>query len=67
MADNAPKVLLRSEETDGAVAVVELTGRGRPPLHHHNFDEAFDIVQGGRGLRDAPAGATDRPRRRVRR
>lgn len=28
MADNAPKVLLRSEKTDRAVAVVELTGGG---------------------------------------
>lgn len=30
MSDNAPKVLLRSEESDGQVAVVELGG-GRTP------------------------------------
>jgi hypothetical protein len=39
MAEDAPKVLLRSEQSDGDVAVVELTGGGRPPLHHHDFDE----------------------------
>ena len=41
-----PKVLLRSEETDGQVAVVELTGGGRPPLHHHDFDETFYVIEG---------------------
>jgi quercetin dioxygenase-like cupin family protein len=46
MADNAPKVLLRSEQTGGHVAVVELTGGGRPPLHRHDFDEAFYILEG---------------------
>jgi quercetin dioxygenase-like cupin family protein len=46
MADNAPKVLLRSEQTGGHVAVVELTGGGRPPLHRHDFDETFYILEG---------------------
>jgi quercetin dioxygenase-like cupin family protein len=46
MADNAPKVLLRSEDSDGHVAIVELTGAGRPPLHHHDFDESFYVLEG---------------------
>jgi quercetin dioxygenase-like cupin family protein len=46
MDDNAPKVLLRSEESDGHVAVVELTGGARPPLHRHDFDEAFYVLEG---------------------
>jgi quercetin dioxygenase-like cupin family protein len=46
MADTAPKVLLRSEQTGGHVAVVELTGGGRPPLHRHDFDETFYILEG---------------------
>jgi quercetin dioxygenase-like cupin family protein len=46
MADNAPKVLLRSEQTGGHVAVVELTGGGRPRLHRHDFDEAFYVLEG---------------------
>ena len=46
MADNPPKVLLRSEQSGGHVAVVELTGAGRPPLHQHDFDEAFCVLEG---------------------
>lgn len=46
MSDNAPKVLLRSKQSDGHVAVVELTGGGRPPLHTHDFDEAFYVREG---------------------
>ena len=46
MSDNAPKVLLRSEQSDGQVAVVELGGGGRPPLHHHYFDETFYLLEG---------------------
>ena len=38
MSDNAPKVLLGSEQSDGQVAVVALGGGGRPPLHRHDFD-----------------------------
>ena len=41
-----PRVLLRSEETEGSLAVVELTGRGRPSLHRHDFDETFYILEG---------------------
>jgi quercetin dioxygenase-like cupin family protein len=46
MAPNPPKVLLRSEQTDGHLAIVELTGGGRPPLHRHDFDETFYILEG---------------------
>lgn len=41
-----PKVLLRSEDSDGQLAVVELSGGGRPPLHRHDFDEAFYVLEG---------------------
>ena len=46
MSDNAPRVLLRSEESDGHLAVVELSGGGRPTLHRHDFDEAFYVLEG---------------------
>jgi quercetin dioxygenase-like cupin family protein len=39
-------VLLRSEDSDGHVAIVELTGGGRPPLHRHDFDETFYVLEG---------------------
>jgi hypothetical protein len=38
------RVLLRSEQTGGAIALIENTappGWDGPPLHHHAFDEAF--------------------------
>jgi quercetin dioxygenase-like cupin family protein len=38
--------LLRSEESDGQLAVVDLGGGGRPPLHRHDFDENFYILEG---------------------
>jgi quercetin dioxygenase-like cupin family protein len=43
-----PRVLLRSEESEGEVGVVETRpspGTG-PPLHQHDFDEAFYILEG---------------------
>jgi quercetin dioxygenase-like cupin family protein len=46
MADNAPRVLLRGEESDGHLAIVLLTGRGRPRLHRHDFDETFYVLEG---------------------
>jgi quercetin dioxygenase-like cupin family protein len=46
MSTKAPKVLLRSEESDGEIAIVELGGGGRPPLHRHDFDETFYILEG---------------------
>jgi quercetin dioxygenase-like cupin family protein len=42
-------IRLRSEQTGGRVAVVELTvpaGWPGPPLHHHDFDEAFYVLDG---------------------
>jgi quercetin dioxygenase-like cupin family protein len=44
-----PKVLLRSEESAGAVGMVESVVPPRwegPPLHHHAFDEAFYVLEG---------------------
>ena len=46
MSAIAPKVLLRSEESGGHVAIVELGGGGRPPLHRHDFDETFCVLEG---------------------
>ncbi|SEO66708.1 cupin domain-containing protein [Trujillonella endophytica] len=42
-------VLLRSEETGGAVSLVENVVPPRsagPPLHRHDFDEAFYVLDG---------------------
>jgi quercetin dioxygenase-like cupin family protein len=44
-----PRVLLRSEQTEGRVSVVESTmpaGAKGPPLHTHEFDEAFYVLEG---------------------
>jgi mannose-6-phosphate isomerase-like protein (cupin superfamily) len=41
-------VLLRGEQSGGEVAVIETApgpGAG-PPLHHHDFDEAFYVIEG---------------------
>jgi len=60
-----PKVLLRSEESEGAVGVVEShvpPGWEGPPLHHHPFDEGFYVLEGeltfqlGEELRSATPG-----------
>lgn len=45
-ANEVPRVLLRGDESGGHVAVVELTGQGRPPLHRHDFDESFYVLAG---------------------
>ena len=45
----ATNVLLRSEETDGHVSVTEIVvppHSAGPPLHTHDFDEAFCVLQG---------------------
>ena len=42
-------VLLRSEETDGHVSVTEIVvppHSAGPPLHTHDFDEAFYMLEG---------------------
>jgi quercetin dioxygenase-like cupin family protein len=49
MSANAPKVLLRSEQSEGVVAVIEVVSPGGfrgPPLHRHDFDEAFYVLEG---------------------
>ena len=43
------RVVLRSEQTDGVLSIVELSsppGFGGPPLHRHDFDETFYVTQG---------------------
>jgi quercetin dioxygenase-like cupin family protein len=47
--DPRTKVLLRSEETGGHVSVTEIMvppHNAGPPLHTHNFDEAFYVLEG---------------------
>jgi quercetin dioxygenase-like cupin family protein len=42
-------VLLRSEQTAGAIGAIEVrvpAGWEGPPLHHHAFDEAFCVLDG---------------------
>ena len=42
-------VLLRSEDSDGRVALTDNhvpAGTAGPPLHHHEFDEAFVVLEG---------------------
>jgi quercetin dioxygenase-like cupin family protein len=44
-----PRVLLRSEQSDGHVSLIESTmsaGADGPPLHTHDFDEAFYVLEG---------------------
>jgi quercetin dioxygenase-like cupin family protein len=43
------KILVRGEQSGGAVAIVEQTmpaGAPGPPLHSHAFDEAFYVLDG---------------------
>src|SRR5262245_60444120 len=45
----SPRVLLRGEESEGRIAVVESTmppGAKGPPLHTHAFDETFYVLEG---------------------
>jgi uncharacterized cupin superfamily protein len=44
-----PDVLLRSEESDGVVSVIDNTVPANwpgPHLHRHDFDEAFYVLEG---------------------
>jgi quercetin dioxygenase-like cupin family protein len=44
-----PRVLLRSEESDGRISVIVSlmpAGAGGPPLHKHDFDEAVYVLDG---------------------
>jgi quercetin dioxygenase-like cupin family protein len=43
------RVLLRGEDSGGAIALVEVSVPPRwegPPLHHHVFDEGFHVLEG---------------------
>jgi len=43
------KILLRSEDSDGELSVTEIVVPPRsagPPLHTHDFDEAFYLLEG---------------------
>ena len=49
MPDVRTNVLLRSEETGGQLSVIEIVMPPRhpgPPLHTHDFDEAFYVLEG---------------------
>jgi quercetin dioxygenase-like cupin family protein len=44
-----PKVLLRAEESGDAVSMIDSevpAGFAGPPLHTHDFDEAFYVLEG---------------------
>jgi quercetin dioxygenase-like cupin family protein len=44
-----PRVLLRSEQSDGRVSMIESVmpaGAKGPPLHTHDFDETFYVLDG---------------------
>jgi mannose-6-phosphate isomerase-like protein (cupin superfamily) len=44
-----PRVLLRSEQSDGRISVIASAmpaGAKGPPLHVHEFDEAFYVLDG---------------------
>ncbi len=46
---SGPRVLLRSEQTDGAVSAIDSAvpaGFAGPGLHHHDFDETFYVTEG---------------------
>ena len=48
-APSGPSVLLRSEESDGEISVIEShisADFAGPPLHHHEFDEMFYVLAG---------------------
>jgi quercetin dioxygenase-like cupin family protein len=49
VANPRTNVLLRSEETGGSISVTEITvppQNAGPPLHTHDFDEAFHMLEG---------------------
>ena len=42
-------VLLRASDSDEQLSIIEMhvaAGWGGPPLHHHDFDEAFYVLDG---------------------
>src|SRR5437762_14099592 len=59
-----PRVLLRSEQSDGRLSVTESTmpaGAKGPPLHTHAFDEAFYVLDGELTVQVGDELATTRP------
>lgn len=61
-----PRVLLRGEQSDGRISVTESVmppGANGSPLHTHDFDEAFHVLDGELALQVgeelATAGASD--------
>ena len=49
MPKTLPRVLVRSEQSDGRVSIIESelpAGAKGPPLHTHEFDEAFYVLEG---------------------
>ena len=45
---STPRVLLRAEDSDGQLSVIETRPGPNvgPPLHHHEFDETFYVLEG---------------------
>ena len=46
---SGPRVLLRSEQTAAEVSIIQSAappGFTGPPLHHHDFDETFCVIEG---------------------
>jgi quercetin dioxygenase-like cupin family protein len=49
LTDLRTDILLRGEEAGGRISVVEIVvppGTAGPPLHTHDFDEAFYVLEG---------------------
>jgi mannose-6-phosphate isomerase-like protein (cupin superfamily) len=51
MSNQSPRfeVLLRSEQSNDQIAMIRIAvppGWAGPPLHHHDFDEAFYVLDG---------------------
>jgi quercetin dioxygenase-like cupin family protein len=43
------RILLRSAQSNGQLSIIELAAASDfagPPLHHHDFDEAFYVLEG---------------------
>jgi quercetin dioxygenase-like cupin family protein len=45
---STPRILLRSEQSDSQVSMIETAPAPgvSPPLHHHEFDESFYVMEG---------------------
>ena len=48
-ASSHPRILVRGEQCGGRIGIIESVmpaGAGGPPLHTHDFDEAFYVLEG---------------------